>query len=56
MSSIRAKGQRRNLFVGGLLMALAWVLAPTRVIAKAEPPVSPSWQNLSGQNARFELC
>jgi len=39
MSSVRAERQRR-LILGGLLFALAWVLAPTRATAhqKSPPP------------------
>src|ERR1700760_4739760 len=36
MSSKRAKKQRRMFLVSGLLLALAWVLAPTRATANAK--------------------
>lgn len=43
MSSVRAETRRRLLLLSGLLFALTWVLAPTRVTAK--PKARPSKQD-----------
>lgn len=41
MSSKRAGRHGRDLILGGLLFALAWVLAPTRAAANARPADTP---------------
>ena len=40
MSSKRAQRHGRDLILCGLLIALAWVLAPTRATAKRRKPTA----------------